>query len=176
MDINLIGEKVILKPMGEKDAQRLHELTKHPDLNKYSGPYNAATSVKKAQEYIKNCKINIVKRKSYCLGIYLKETGELVGNIGFVNIDEENSKGEIGFWIGREHWNKGYMTEATKLMTDFCLNNLGFNKVSAFFHELNNNVKKLLEKNGYQFEEKLKKSIKTNGKDYDEIIYVKINS
>jgi [ribosomal protein S5]-alanine N-acetyltransferase len=176
MDIKLIGEKIILKPMNKIDAPRLHELSKDPDLNKYSGPYNAAISIERSQDYIKKCKINIENKKAYCLGIYLKKTKELIGTIGFVDIDEKNSKGEIGFWMGRDYWNKGYMTEAVELMTDFCLKVLKFHRIYAFFHELNKGVEKILEKVGYKREGELKEALKTNERYYNDLIYGITNS
>jgi ribosomal-protein-alanine N-acetyltransferase len=177
MEIKLVGEKIFLRPMDEKDTELLHEFTKQPELNKYSGPYNAAISLEKALEYIQKCKMNIENQQAYCFGIYLKDTQKLIGSIGFIDLDKKNSKGEIGFWMGKEYWNGGYMTEAVKLMTNFCLKTLKFHRVYAFFHELNIGVKRVLEKNGYLFEGELKEALKGDeDKYYNDIIFGIVNN
>ena len=174
--IELPGEKIILKEMSLKDAPIFHKLAQHPDLNKYSGPYTGAISVEKAEEYIKNCKIKIENKESYCLGIYLKGKENLIGSIGFINLDKSNLNGELGFWMGKEYWGQGYMTEAVKIMTNFCLFSLNFYRVYAYFHELNIGVKRVLEKGGYKFEGELKSATKGQDRYYNELVYGIIKS
>lgn len=176
MAIKIIGKRIYLKEMSEKDAKDLHKCSKEPELNKFSGPYKASESIKKALEYIKNSRKNILEKKSYILGIYEKGTDELVGTIGFFNLDNKNKNGEIGFWIAKNYWNKGYMTEAIKIMTNYIFKKLKYHRVFAHFHELNKAVEKVLRKAGYKKEGELKEAIKSKGKYYNEIIYGIVNS
>ena len=45
--------------------------------------------------------------------------------------------GEIGCWIGKDYWNKGYATEAVELIKIFGFENLNLNKLWAATHEEN---------------------------------------
>lgn len=172
MEIKIIGDRIYLKEMNEADATKLYEYSKEPELNEFSGPYKASESIERALEYIKNSKKNILERKSYIFGIYEKRTDELVGTIGFFDLDDENKNGEIGFWIAKNYWNKGYMTEAIKIMTKYIFKEFGYHRIFAHFHELNKAVERVLSKAGYEKEGEIKEAIKSkDGKYYNDIIY-----
>jgi len=176
MVIKLIGRRIYLTEIKEGDARKLHEYSKEPKLNEFSGPYKASESVQKALEYIRDSKKNLLEKKSYILGIYEKNTNELVGTIGFFNLDDKNKNGEIGFWIAKNYWNKGYMTEAIKMMTAYIFRELKYHRIFAHFHELNKAVGRILSKAGYEKEGELKEAIKSKeGKYYSDIIYGIVN-
>lgn len=173
MKVELIGKKIILKTIQKTDAEDLYENIKDKEISKYSGPYSS-TSIRNAIKYIKKCSDNIQKKESYCLGIYLKENNKLIGNIGLIDLDWKNKKCEIGFWIGKNFWNKGYMTEAVLLITEYGFKTLNLHKISAVFHEQNIGSEKVLIKSGFKKEGILKDSIFLEGKYFNEIIYGKI--
>ncbi len=176
MSIRIEGNKIFLAELNEKDAVKLHEYSKEPELNLYSGPYKASESLESSREYIRNCRKNILERKSYIFGIYNKE-GDLVGTIGFFDLDMENSSGEIGFWISHNYWNKGYITEAINLINNYIFNELKFHRIYAHFHELNKAVARVLEKTGYRKEGEFSESLRfSDGKFYSDIVYSIINS
>ena len=53
------------------------------------------------------------------LAIELRETGRVVGTIGFVWIDDEHNCAEIGYSLAQEYWGRGLMTEALRAMLEF---------------------------------------------------------
>jgi len=58
------------------------------------------------------------------------EREELIGNIGFVNLDLINKVGELGIFIGnKDYWGKGYGMEAIQLLLDFGFNMLNLHNV-----------------------------------------------
>ena len=58
------------------------------------------------------------------------EGKELVGAIG-LEVDWHNRVGEVGYWIGRPYWNRGYATEALKAMLNIAFDAVGLNRVQA---------------------------------------------
>jgi [ribosomal protein S5]-alanine N-acetyltransferase len=46
-------------------------------------------------------------------------------------VDKDNLKGELGYWIGRPFWGKGFATEAVKSMMLFGFEALELNKIWA---------------------------------------------
>jgi ribosomal-protein-alanine N-acetyltransferase len=176
MTTKIDGKKIHLAELKEEDASKLHEYSKEPKLNEYSGPYKASESLEKAKEYIEICKKNILEKKSHVLGIYENSSNDFVGTIGFFGLDEENKNGEIGFWVAKDYWNKGYMTEAVKLMTHYAFKILNYHRIYAHFHELNQAVGKILGKVGYEKEGELRQALKSNkGEFHNEIIYGIVN-
>ncbi len=60
-------------------------------------------------------------------GIFLKENpGEL---IGCVDLWREGSPENRGFWLGRDFWGNGYMTEAVTPIMDYAFGQLGFERL-----------------------------------------------
>ncbi len=63
--------------------------------------------------------------------VTLKPEGSLVGAVGLSSVSEAFSRAEIGYWVGKPYWNKGYATEATRTVLRFAFRNLGLNRVHA---------------------------------------------
>lgn len=51
--------------------------------------------------------------------------GQLVGTIGFVNLNRANKRAEIGYWIDADHQGQGIVTRATRALIDYGFGELG---------------------------------------------------
>ena len=69
--------------------------------------------------------------------ITLRSTGELVGAISVLGVSQQNSHGEMGYWIGKPYWGNGYCSEAARALIQFCFETLGLHRV--FAHHLARN-------------------------------------
>ena len=98
---------------------------------------------------------------------------ELIGAIG-INLQEDVNRfsAEIGYWLGEPFWNKGVITKALKLFTEFAFNNFDLNRIFANVFEGNIASEKVLLKAGYQKEAILSKAVFKGGKFLDQYIYV----
>ena len=83
------------------------------------------------------------------LGIKLVDTNELVGVIGLKSISMKNKKAEIGYWIGKAFWHKGYGSAAVSMMIEYAFEKLKLNKVTCITFAFNENSVKILEKFGF---------------------------
>lgn len=151
--LRLEGEKVLLKLISYKDATKLNKYTNEPELNEYSGPYKAAESVRKAEEYIKECEEEFDLGTRYIFGIYTNRGLNFVGTIGCFNIEKESRKGEIGFWVAREYWGKGFVTEAISCIIKFLFEEKKFTQIYAYTQDENKVAISTLRKNGFKHEE-----------------------
>ena len=52
----------------------------------------------------------------HVFAILLVSSGELIGSIGFGGAREMPY---VGYWLGRQHWKKGYATEAVKALIEY---------------------------------------------------------
>lgn len=99
-----------LRKYNKKDLER------HLELFLMNGVYKRINEKTEKQEgeWIERVIENYKKKNpdSYTLAIILD--GKLIGNLIAEKIDYENKTLEIGFWIGKNYWNKGYATKALK--------------------------------------------------------------
>lgn len=95
-----------------------------------------------------------------------------VGGIGFVLKEDVYRRSiEIGYWLSEDFWGRGIMTQAVRAMTDYAFDNFDVCRIYAGVFEWNRGSMRVLEKAGYDFEARLKKSITKNGQCIDEMIY-----
>lgn len=102
------------------------------------------------------------KKEAFIFGIREKENLKLIGAIG-LHIDIGNNKAEVGYWLGKSFWNKGYVSEALREVLKFGFEELKLNKIYASHFHHNPASGKVLEKNGFEFEGILKEEILKNG-------------
>jgi RimJ/RimL family protein N-acetyltransferase len=74
--------------------------------------------------------------------------GTVVGACGVVTAEEPP---ELGYWLGVEHWGKGYATEALHAVIDYAFTDLGHDAVQAGARVTNPASRRVLEKCGFQW-------------------------
>nr|WKN39619.1 GNAT family N-acetyltransferase [Tunicatimonas sp. TK19036] len=60
----------------------------------------------------------------------ITEKSDLIGAMKLVTHPEYESA-EIGYWIGKPYWGKGYASEAAQLVVDYAFNTLDLNRIEA---------------------------------------------
>jgi len=94
---------------------------------------------------------DIVSNDNYIWGFVLKETGELFGSGGLI-WEEDWQLFQVGYNIMKNHWNRGYTTEAMKAILRFAFENLGIKKVSGGHAKENLASAKVIEKLGFVYD------------------------
>ena len=98
--------------------------------------------------------------------------GEAVGGIGFIlQPDVARRSAEIGYWLGEKFWGRGIATEAVVAVTDHAFANHDLCRVYAHVFEWNRASARVLEKAGYEFEGRMRKSVTKDGKTIDQLMY-----
>lgn len=101
--------------------------------------------------------------------------GEAVGGIGFtVQFDVARRSAEIGYWLGEEFWGRGIATEALIAVTDHAFSNYDVCRLYAHVFDWNHASARVLEKAGYEFEGRLRKSVTKDGQTIDQLMYAMI--
>lgn len=101
--------------------------------------------------------------------------GEAVGGISLhPGTDIERIGAEIGYWLGAEHWGRGVMTEAVRLVTEHGLGALGFERIFAVPFTHNTASVRVLEKCGYVHEGTLRRSGVKDGVVLDQHVYARV--
>ncbi len=98
--------------------------------------------------------------------------GEAVGGVGILLTDDiERISGELGYWIGKDHWGKGLATEAARQMTSYGFETLGLHRVFATPFTRNPASVRVLEKLGFRREGVLVENATKDGELVSEVVY-----
>lgn len=102
-----------------------------------------------AETYLSQLVIPNQGKTRWHWGIFLKSNPtELIGAVElFVPGLPENR----GFWLAKKYWNKGYMTEAVKPVTEFAFNTLKLDKLIFANAIQNNRSRRVKEKSGAKY-------------------------
>ena len=98
--------------------------------------------------------------------------GSAVGVVSLIVGDDiERLSAEIGYWLGREHWGRGIVTEAVRMATAHAFRHLGLRRVFAVPFARNDASRRVLEKVGYVREGTMRRSAIKDGELLDQYLY-----
>ncbi|AOU99131.1 GNAT family N-acetyltransferase [Acidihalobacter yilgarnensis] len=100
--------------------------------------------------------------------ITLREGGTLIGAIG-LTIEPRFERAELGYWIGRPYWGRGYCTEAGKAVLRHGFIERGLNRIHASHFVRNPASGRMLDKLGLQPEGMLRQHAR-RWEDYEDLI------
>jgi RimJ/RimL family protein N-acetyltransferase len=121
------------------------------------------------KETEKNILDNISKSHNY--SIIDLENDQLIGNCGFIQIDNLNQSGEVGIFIGdKNYWNKGYGTEALSLLLDYGFKALNLHNIFLKVYGYNKRAIKSYEKIGFKIIGIRREALFRNLERHDEVL------
>ena len=108
---------------------------------------------------------SIFNSKEIKLAVCEKESNKYIGNVYATNIDLINRSCTSHVLIGEhDFWNRGFASEAYRLLLEFLFYERNINRVQAFVLESNVASMKMHQKAGFKIEGTLRKSVFKNGK------------
>ncbi len=120
-------------------------------------PYTEADAL----YYINSC-LSADKNEQFCFAIV--NSGKVVGSIGVFRQGNIHFRtAELGYYIGVEHWGKGIMTEAVRLVCKHVFDNTDIVRIYAEPFAENIGSCRVLEKNGFLLEGIMRKNACKNG-------------
>jgi [ribosomal protein S5]-alanine N-acetyltransferase len=79
----------------------------------------------------------------------LESTGEVIGDCGLVNMEVDgDTLIEVGYHVRRDHWKRGYATEAARACMKYAFEKLGAERVISLIRPENVPSWRVAEKNG----------------------------
>ena len=161
-NIRIEGERIYLRPMALSDAQR-HYVTwlNDREVNQYLESRFEKHTLVSLRKYIKKV---LVDHDSIFLAIVRKDKNQHIGNIKVGPIDWHHLRGDIGIMIGdKKSWGRGFATEAIKLVSRYCFNELKLHKLTAGAYDANAGSIKAFLKAGFIKEAKLPEHFISDG-------------
>jgi RimJ/RimL family protein N-acetyltransferase len=148
----LTTERLILRPYSLSDAKELQRLIGDRDVSDtlLLVPYPYLDGM--AEEWIDKQSSEYQEGKSVQFAITDRNKRFLMGTIGLNNIIQEYQRAELGYWIGKPYWGKGYCTEAASSVLRWGFEVLGLNRISATHMTSNPRSGRVMEKIGMKHE------------------------
>lgn len=164
----LIGQKCFLSPIELADAETYTRWLNDMELISMLTLANSVINVETEKEFLQ------ALSKEHNYGIVDLKTDELIGTCGFVNMDKDNRSAEVGIFIGeKSFWNKGYGTEAMKLLLDYGFAYLNLHNITLKVYDFNKNAIQSYTKIGFKEIGKQRQALYRNRMFHD-VIYMDI--
>lgn len=143
-------ERLTLRRWQEEDADSLYEYAKDPDIGPIAGwpPHN---NIEESLDVIKN-----VFNAAECYAICEKGSDRAIGAVelklnGHTDMTDRDDECELGYWLGKPFWGRGYMPEAVKELLRHAFEDLGMTTVWCGYYDGNQKSKRVQEKVGFLY-------------------------
>jgi len=146
--MTLTTERLVLRHWTEADAESLYEYAKDPDVGPVAG-WNPHKNVEESLEVIKS-----VFTGAECYAVCERETNRAIGAVelklnGYTDMTEREDECELGYWLGKLFWGRGYIPEAAAELLRRAFEDLGMTTVWCGYYEGNSKSKRVQEKLGF---------------------------
>lgn len=111
-----------------------------------------------------------IRGVAYPYAIEEKTSKQLVGCVS-MDVSQDHLRAMLGYWVGKEFWNKGYCTEATKRLIQFAFEDLNLRKVCAYHMATNEASGKVMKNAGMKQEGYFHKHVVKKGESLDCVYY-----
>jgi len=144
-------DRLVLRPFTLADA---------PDVQRLAGDRDIASTTSNlphpyedgmAEQWIGTHQERYENGELVNFAIVLRSNESLVGCIS-LRINQQHSNAELGYWIGKPYWSKGYCTEAAKAVIKHGFGRLDLNRIHARHFKRNPASGRVMEKIGMVYE------------------------
>ena len=142
-------ERLTLRPWCETDAASLFAYASDPDVGPAAG-WPPHRSIEESREIIRT-----VFSAPHTFAVCLAATDEPVGSIGLMPSRCETSHQgdglelEVGYWIAKPFWGRGFAPEAVRAMQRYAFETLGCKALWCGYYEGNNKSLRVQQKCGF---------------------------
>lgn len=159
-----------LRPFRLSDIHDLVASANHPEINIYLRDYFPYPyTIQDAYWWLTEGVNSFANHSAITLD------GICIGGVSVVyGQAETHLSGEIGYWLGREYWGRGFASQAVKLMTEDVFSNTDLLRIYAQVFSPNLASRYVLQKCGYQLEGVLRKAIIKDSELMDMYIYAQL--
>jgi len=166
----LVTDRLVLRPFRPADASVVNRLVGEREVADTTlvvpHPYEESMAV----EWIADQGPAWAERRMLTLAITRRDTAGLIGCISLV-LNTAHSRAELGYWIGREFWGRGYATESAAALIAHGFRELDLLRIHAGHFARNPASGRVLEKVGMRREGVLRRHVLRWGRREDEVMW-----
>ena len=166
--------RLLLRQFMDADIPDVFKALSNPEVLKYYGvSYETLEATKDQMKFFSDLEKN---RTGIWWTICSADNKIFYGAAGINDMKKDHRKGELGFWLLKEHWRKGFMAEALPIVLKYAFDKLNLHRIEAIVENENIASKKTIEKLGFDCEGIMKECEIKNGKFISLCMYAKLNT
>jgi len=171
--LKLVGDRIILRDQIADDLDAMHEWLADPETSQFlswATRSKEETWLHLAEGIREQSKET---RQKYYLTVVLKDEGTVIGDSG-IEVKKRGpggGEGEIGYFLIKRYWGRGYATEAARLVIAYGFSHLGLHRITASCLAANVASERVMQKCGMVKEGVLRKSDFRLGEWQDRLVY-----
>jgi RimJ/RimL family protein N-acetyltransferase len=172
----IYGERIRLRAMKRDDLPLFVEWLNDPEVIQGLMHY-LPFSAEDEDDWYDGMRKKPLEERPLIIEILTEAGWEPIGNCGLFDIKWRTREAEFGIVIGaKAHWNKGYGTEAVRLIFNHGFKTLNLNRIALRVFENNPRALRAYEKAGLVHEGRLRQGHYQDGKYVDVIIMSMLRS
>lgn len=163
----LVGDNIYLSPQNadEEVIEKFTEWLNDFNVTDYTGRSASVKTIEDERKWFES-----PKEDAQVFFIVRKEDDKLIGTMGLHEINLVNRRATLGIFIGeKDGRNKGYGTEALRLILDYGFNYLNLNNIKLDVMDFNERAIACYKKCGFKEYGRRRKCYFLNGKYYDKV-------
>ncbi len=133
VDTALLTNRVLVRRFREGDGGAFFELLQNnaAQIQDHFAPLAIeVTHPHEAEAFIRRRLAAWLLQEDYLFGIWRSDEADLIGFIGFTDLDWQAERAEISYFLDHRHTGKGYMTEAMARVVTFGFKQLQLVKIA----------------------------------------------
>nr|WP_048058324.1 GNAT family protein [Pyrococcus yayanosii] len=167
--IVLRGKKVSLGILLKEDIPKVWLWYNDRDIRRFLSSPDALFYFEDEMEWYE--RVRREKERHRVFGILENRSDGLVGILGLHGIDFKNGYAELGYFLAKEFWGKGYATEAVSLALTYAFEWINLRKVIARVYAPNKASIRVLEKNGFILVGRLREHVYVPGHGFVDVLF-----
>lgn len=149
--LRLETERLLFRPFRPEDAPAVLHFASDYDIARMTmnipHPYEEGM----AEEWISRHKGERERGEGLTWAIELREDGTFLGAVG-MRVEPEDEAAEIGYWIAKPYWGRGYASEAARSVITCGFESVGLHRIFARHFTGNPASGRVMQKAGMQYE------------------------
>jgi [ribosomal protein S5]-alanine N-acetyltransferase len=148
------------------DADAVFAYASNPLVAQYT-TWDAHRSPADSRGFIRDALDHAQRGEANPFAVTLRDNDRMIGTCGFASFSATHQRAELGYAIGADHWNNGYVTEACRAIIDHAYRTLPLFRVQASCDVDNPASARVMQKLGMKLEGTFRGYLQLKGRPRD---------
>lgn len=137
-------ERLILRPFSYEDGNDFYAIVAHPENLPFIFP-----ALKDKNQALATMVEKFMRNPLGNWALIDKVSGQMIGALCFEKIDEGQLTAELSYFLKKDYWGQGLMTEAVKNLVFLTFYEIGLKELTIITHEENRASQMVAQKTGF---------------------------